>query len=119
MKRKMNLAIVVSAMIVACAGGFVNNSYKSLSVSKEAYTGSLSILGDLYKQGQVGEDVKKQAIELGRAYQFAHNEAVSALLAYQSSGAATDKQRSLETMARVSASLSKLLDFVRPYLKED
>ena len=115
MKRKL-VPIILVLFLVACAGNFVSNGYKTLSVSKEAYDSSLSILGDLYKKGQVGEDVKAKAIELGTLYKAAHNEAAGALLAYQSSGSQKDRDRYALAIKDASERLSRLLEYIKPYI---
>jgi hypothetical protein len=116
MKRKISL-IVLTLALVACSGKFVNNSFKSLTISKQTYESSLQILGDLYKQGQLPEDVKEKAISLGRIYKATHNEAVAALLQYQQSGTEDDKQKYMELSIDVGKRLADLLAYIQPYVK--
>ena len=83
---KVPLILLLALMLLSCANSFTKNAFDTLSISKETYNSTLSIAGDLYKQGLMSEEQKNEAIKLGNAYKLVHNEAVGALLNYKTSG---------------------------------
>lgn len=117
MKRKALLTFLLVALCLVACSQFVTNAYRGLMVSKEAYDAALSAMGDLYKEGVIGEQEKEKAIELGRIYKQAHNDAVAALEAYEASGAETDKDKYLFAVGAASAALADLIAYCRPYLE--
>jgi len=118
---KVSVSLIFLLTLVACASGFVKNSFDTLSVSKATYESTLSIAGDLYKQGLMSEAQKNEAVRYGDLYRQVHNESVSALLAYKTSGASSDKEKYLHSMSNVSARLSMLIEYMKPFIlkKED
>lgn len=119
-KAKVAIYLVLVLVLVACAS-FGQNAYRSLVVSQQAYDTTLSILGDLYKAGKLTEAQKEKAISIGRAYQQAHNKAVTALLTYETSDQSTEAatklayQRAATDAAKI---LSELLAYAAPFIEK-
>ena len=116
MRRKLYLALVLLVLLAACGPNLVRDGYRALTVSYQGYDVALSGMGDLYREGLIGEDVKTQAIEYGRAYKVAHNEAVRALAAYEERGGAEAKDAYLQAAQDASAALARLINYAKPYL---
>jgi len=120
MKRalKFGVLIVVVLALVACAS-FSQNAYRSLVVSQQTYDTTLSILGDLYKVGKVTEAQKDQAIAIGKEYKAAHNEAVAALLVYETSDQSTEaanKAAYQKVATSAAAILARLVAFANSFI---
>lgn len=118
-RRKFQIAFLVcllSVGLVACTATFTRDAYRTLAVSQQTYDGTLSALGDMYKQGLVNEATKDKAIELGRFYKAAHNEAVAALLAYETNPTPDGKKKYLDLAADASKRLADLITFAKPFL---
>jgi hypothetical protein len=108
---KTSVLVLIVLAMVACAG-FSQNAYRSLVVSQQTYDTTLSVLGDLYKAGKVTEAQKEKAISIGRAYQQAHNNAVTALLLYETSDQTTEAARKLAYQQAAAAAVKILSDLV-------
>lgn len=121
MKRKVFLAGVAVFLILgmaACAS-FTRDAYRTLTISNQAYDTTLSVMGDLYREGKVSEAQKQAAIEIGNVYKVAHNEAIAALLMYEESGGAeANKQAYLSAASRAAGALAKLLAYCRPLIEK-
>lgn len=119
-RRFQLMALVVAlAFVVGCAGKFVKNSYRSLAVSQNQYEVSLSILGDLYKEGKITSAEKDNIIKYARMYKVAHNEAVKSLEMYALSDY-TDKDAKVVYLEKAALAASRLTGFlaaVAPYLE--
>ena len=113
------LPLIALIFIFGCAESFVQNSYKTLSVSKEAYNSTLSMAGSLYKQGLMTEAQKDEAIKYGNLYMQTHNESVNALLTYKTSGLVSDKDKYLALMADTSARLATLIEYLKPFILKE
>jgi hypothetical protein len=113
--RKYFLLILLMAMFLmaGCANKFTDNAYKTLAVSKETYDSTLSIAGDMYRQGHIQEEQKEKAIEYGTGYMVVHNEAVAALLEYELHESEDAKQKYIDTISDVLSRLSFLIDYVK------
>lgn len=116
---RSSLALLVLIFVLGCVESFVQNSYKTLSVSKEAYSSTLSIAGSLYKQGLMTEAQKDEAIKYGNLYMQVHNESVAALLNYKTSGLASDKDIYLNLMADVAIRLANLTNYLKPFILKE
>ena len=116
-KGRAVVAISVVLMFMVSCAHFTENAYRTLTVSKQTYTITLSALGDLYKQGQITEEQKAKVIQLSRAYKHAHNKAAMFLLDYETSKAESDKQRYIEAATAVSTRLVDLLEYIEPFIK--
>jgi len=112
-KYQMFILLMAMFMLAGCANRFVENSYKTLAVSKETYDSTLNIAGDLYRQGHVEEAQKEKAIEYGTAYMIVHNEAVASLLEYELNENEDAKQKFIDTLSDVLSRLSYLIDYVK------
>ena len=108
---------LLSMLIQGCTQRTVKVAFDSAVVSKEAYTATLSTLGELYKEGVVDEGTKDLAIEYGRVYKEAHNAMVIALADYAEDQAnLTARKAYLNAAINASHALAKLLTLVEPYL---
>uniref|UniRef100_A0A6M3JKZ3 Uncharacterized protein n=1 Tax=viral metagenome TaxID=1070528 RepID=A0A6M3JKZ3_9ZZZZ len=123
MKKFLRINVLMMAMVMlllmygaACEDYFLN-SYKTLAISKQTYDTTLSVLGDLYKQGKLTVDQKDKSIELGRIYKEAHNVATLALFAYDASKNTTDKEAFEAAMSVAAKRLTEFLTFVQPLMK--
>lgn len=110
------LVSVLLAMFVVSCTTLVRDGYRALSVSQQTYDSTLSALGDLYHQGMLTESQRDTAIKYGRLYRAAHNEAVTALLAYETDPVPDNKQRYLNSAAKASQQLAALIEFAKPFL---
>lgn len=119
MRRAVSISIFLIAVLTmfACAT-FTRDAYRTLTVSQQTYDTTLSIMGDLYREGKVTESQKQKAIELGRAYKLSHNGAVVALARYEEQGGEANKQAYLLAMQDVSRTLSELLSYCRPLIEK-
>ena len=120
---RTNIVVWMAAMLMlmvmygAACDDFVKTSYQTLSVSKQTYDTTLSVMGDLYKQGKLTEVQKDKAIELGWIYKEAHNMAVLALVVYDASNNSADKGAFEAAIAESAKRLTEFLTFVQPLLK--
>lgn len=110
-------AVLVLAMAViwGCAD-FTRNAYRTLAVSQATYDGTLTTLGSLYKEGKMTEEDKAKAVELGRLYKNAHNDAVSALEAYVLAPKETEveaKDAYIAAASKASVTLANLIAYLR------
>jgi len=115
---RISCLVFVVLALVACAT-FSQNAYRSLVVSQQTYDTTLSVLGDLYKAGKLTEAQKEKAVSIGRAYQSAHNKAVSALLIYETSDQSTEAAAKLayqQAAAEASKILVELVTYAAPYI---
>ena len=115
---RISCVIFIVLAMVACAS-FSQNAYRSLVVSQQTYDTTLSVLGDLYKAGKVTEAQKDKAIALGREYQKAHNNAVTALLLYETSDQTTEAARKLayqKAAADAAKILADLVAYAAPFI---
>lgn len=115
---RISCLIFVVLALVACAS-FSQNAYRSLVVSQQTYDTTLSVMGDLYKAGKLTDAQKEKAISIGRAYQSAHNKAVSALLVYEASDQSTEAATKLAyQQAALDAAkiLAELVAYAAPYI---
>jgi hypothetical protein len=115
---RISCLIFVVMALVACAS-FSQNAYRSLVVSQQTYDTTLSVLGDLYKAGKLTEAQKEKAISIGRAYQKAHNDAVTALLLYETSDQSTAEAKKLayqKAAADAAKILAELVAYAAPYI---
>lgn len=125
MKRKevfgyLMVGVLVAGMLWACAD-FTRNAYRTLAVSQATYDGTLTTLGALYKEGKLSEEEKRKAVELGRVYKDAHNDAVSALEAYVLAPKGTEeeqKQAYVVAAGKASVALADLIGYLRARKEE-
>jgi hypothetical protein len=115
---RISCLIFIVLTLVACAS-FSQNAYRSLVVSQQTYDTTLSVMGDLYKAGKLTEAQKEKAIFIGRAYQKAHNDAVTALLLYETSDQSTAEAKKLayqKAAADAAKILAELVAYAAPYI---
>lgn len=115
---RVSVLILVALALVACAS-FSQNAYRSLVVSQQTYDTTLSVMGDLYKAGKLTEAQKEKAISIGRAYQAAHNKAVTALLVYETSDQSNEAATKLayqQAAADAAKILADLVAYAEPYI---
>jgi hypothetical protein len=111
------LSVLMLAVLIACVN-FTQDAYRTLSISQQGYDTALSVMGDLYKEGKLSEDIKNQAIVFGRAYKMAHNDAVIALADFETSGGEANKQAYMNASVKAAAALSKLLAYCKPFIEK-
>jgi biotin carboxylase len=115
---RVSVLVLMVFALVACAT-FSENAYRSLIVSQQTYDTTLSVLGDLYKSAKLTESQKEKAISIGRAYQSAHNKAVTALLTYETSDKTTEPAAKLayqQAAAEAAKILAELVAYAAPYI---
>jgi len=117
MKRALqaNALVLVVLALVACAT-FTRDAYRTLAVSQQAYDATLSVMGDLYREGKVTEVQKQKIIELGRLFKLAHNGALVALTKYEERGGDAYKLAYLAAAQDATNTLSALLTYCRPFI---
>jgi len=117
MKAKISLgAVLLLAVLLSCAT-FSQTAYKTLFVSYYSYDATLSVLGDLYKEGKVAEEEKVHAIRLGHIYSKAHNEAVGALAKYEEAGGAGSQDAYKVAATAMADALVELIAYCRPIIE--
>ena len=115
--RKLALLAILLVMVTwSCASQQIEQSYKTLAISKTTYDTTLTMAGDLYRQGAITEQTKEQAIKYGTVFMLAHNQAVVALLEFQAISTKEAGEKANATLLAVSSALSRLLDFLEPYI---
>lgn len=116
-KTKLFVMAVLLVALAACVT-FTRDAYRTLTVSQQTYDTTLSVMGDLYREGKVTEVQKTKAIELGRAYKLAHNGAVVALANYEEKGGEANKQAYLDASQDVAKALSALIAYCKPFIEK-
>lgn len=92
----------------------IKDTYRALSVGGQAYDLGMTGIADLYRNGQVGEEDKAKAIEIGNYYYDAYHTAVEGLALYaDTEGEQGDIQL---LMLEVGKQLGKFLAYVNPIL---
>lgn len=112
-----SVAIILIFGLIACAS-FTRDAYRTLTVSQQTYDTTLSVMGDLYREGKITDKQKNQGIEIGRAYKLAHNEAVASLTLYEEKGGQANKDAYIAASARAAGALAKLLAYCRPLIEK-
>ena len=112
--------LVMIAATLGCASNtkkdVVSGTYKALSIGGNAYDAAMSGIGDLYRQGHVGEDVKAEAIKIGNVYHDAYHAAVEALKTYAETDVEVGDLQ--QKVYAVGAALGKLLAYINPLLSK-
>jgi len=99
MKTKRSICIIVMALVfmVGCVGekltrdDIIQDSRTVLKLSRITYYSTLREIGVLYKMGAIDDAVRQDVIDIGRKFKDAHNLAVSAIRAFDKSGAVSDE----------------------------
>jgi hypothetical protein len=110
--------IVVIMLLVACGAStrdqVIKDSYRALSVGGQAYDLGMTGVATLHRNGQVGDEVKTEAITVGKYYYDAYHTAVEGLALYaETEGEQGDIQL---LMLEVGKQLGKFLAYVNPIL---
>lgn len=118
MKRLLPIALLL--LLVGCMHNvkLVTVSYNVLATSQASYDAAMKSVADLYKQGRISDDAKEKIVTVARTYSEAHNAAVKALDAYNTSGDASDEERLTQQILLANQALIDLLAIVKPYLEE-
>lgn len=118
---RISLVLMITALLMAGCGGtekqkVVRGTYKALSIGGNAYDAAMKGIGDLYKQGHIGEEEKAEAIKIAHVYSDAYHAAVEALKTY----AATDIEAGdlQQKIYAVGTALGKLLAYLNPLLNK-
>ena len=122
MRTKISILILmlgVLFLVVSCAYniGLVGSTYKLLLTSQISYDTGMKVAADLYRQGRITDREKEAIIAVGTLYAEAHNLAVAALANYEKTKDSADQERLTSQIAIATATLSKLLELLRPYLE--
>jgi hypothetical protein len=115
---KKLLVLLAVLAVAGCAGTFDRDASRVLAVSNQVYDTTMSVLGDLYAQGELSAEVKAEAIELGGRYMDAHNLAVDALLDYIEIGTDESRDKYLAYAEFAAKQLTALIEFAKPYLED-
>jgi predicted nucleic acid-binding protein len=109
------ILIAVALLMVGCANTaqMIDNSYKTLSVSKVTYDSTMTSLADLKKANAIEDSAVEKAIMWGTLYMLSHNTAVASLLAYEVNQTDENKEELLARMQETATKLSDLLLFIR------
>lgn len=110
------LIVALIFMVATACATFKTNSFKVLSVSAATYDATMKSAADLYRQGELTNDQKDKAIELGRSYWAAYHSAVAALAAYETTNSAEDEKRAETAITAVSVFLGEFLSYVEPLI---
>ena len=119
MRKTISVVVVLTIfLLMGCAASTKNNvinaSYKALSIGGNSYDVAMSAVGDLYKEGLVGEDEKAKALELAGYYYDAYHLAVNSLKIYAKTDIdAGDLQQNIYA---VGQALGELLGYLNPLL---
>lgn len=121
MNKRKSLFLFVSLVVLmfsfACAT-VDKTSYKTLYVSQTTYDTTMTMLGDLYKQGKITEKQKQKIIDKAKKYKEAHNLAVNAFLKYKESGLTTDEENYLIMISKASVLLAEFINLAKPYIEK-
>jgi len=121
MRTRNSIFVLLLGMmfLVACTYniGLVGSTYKLLLTSQISYDTGMKVAADLYRQGRITDREKATIIAVGALYAEAHNAAVAALASYEKTKDAADQERLTSQIAIATATLSKLLELLRPYLE--
>lgn len=119
MKRKIGMWVVASVLIVSYLYGcatFTRDAYRAGAISKAAHEVVMQGMGELYKEGLIGEDDKDAAVKYGRLHQDVHNKAIESLARYRELGLDKDRDDYLDFAAKASLLLAEMMNYARPYL---
>lgn len=81
MKTRISLTLALCLLLTAGCATLEKDPYGSLRMSQEAFTGTVNILTELHKDGQIGDDeveIITQAIHAGEQYLIEWEEAIKA-----------------------------------------
>lgn len=109
------LAILLMLSLVACSA-FVSTTYKAGAISKYSWKTAVRGMGELYDEGLISYDVKKDVLKYGELYRVAHNNAMEALARYAETKDVNQQQAYLQFASDASNALADLLNYCRPYL---
>jgi len=108
--------LITCIYIVSCAT-FTRDAYRTLSVSKETYTATISTINDLYKQRLVAPEDYQKIMSLARDYQYFHNKSVDALTLYKQNNEPSFKEIYQKYAVKLGETLSKIIEESKQYLE--
>lgn len=119
--RKINIVLImmffVLALVQACED-FEKNSYRVLVSAANIYNLSMESVADLQKKGYIKTEDREEINSIAQVYYDAYQTAIDAFEAYKIAHDTDAKNRLTTSIGLVSASLSKLVERVKPYLIE-
>jgi hypothetical protein len=101
-----------------CASKMEQTTYSTLAISQTTYETTLSIIGDLYKQGKVPETKKDEIVAKAKEYKKAHNLTVEAFILYKQSEEIAKEKDYLINLTRTTVLLTELLQLAEPYIEK-
>lgn len=114
---KFSVLFLVALALIACAT-FTRDAYRTLAVSYQTYDTTLSVVGDLYKEGKVTEAQKTKVIALGRTYAAAHNGTVIALANYETVNTDISKQAYVSAAINAAKALAEFVAYCQPLIEK-
>lgn len=120
MIRRRTLPVLLSIMLlvsmIACAS-FVKTSYVTLNESKDLYYTAMGIVADFQSKGLIDQVKRDQINKVAKIYKEAHNTAVDALVVYQKTSLAGDKQKLITAIAEATSKwtqVATLINAIKP-----
>ncbi len=94
MKRKVRFIIplLLSLSLIACAT-FVKTSYVTLNESKDLYYTAMGMVADFQSKEIINQAKRDEINKIAKIFKEAHNLAVDALVTYQKTSLAADKDK--------------------------
>jgi len=120
----LGVALALAAVMIftqSCAYnvGFVQTTYKLLSISNVSYDTAMKTAADLYGQKRITDEQKAEIIKIGKTFAGAHNAAVEALASYEETKAVSEQEKMSAQIEIASKALAELLNLIKPYLTKD
>lgn len=125
------LAVFIAVALIFAFTGLLGNcvhtqeakrvqqqAFKVLQTSKIAYTASLREIGNLYRAGVIHDDVRTEAVDVGRKYKDAHNLAVEAYRTWMTTGKVEDQESFDKAFDAAMTWYSEFMDMATKYLTE-
>lgn len=115
--RMMVLALVVLGLM-ACAGTFKTNAYKTLASGAAIYEAGYPAFLELHQKGLISDAVKANGKALAIKYWAAYHAATDALITYDAIGTAESEAKVKVALDEASRCLSNLSDYIQPFLSK-
>jgi hypothetical protein len=98
-----SILVVVMFLMVACAGTFTQNAYRSIYISGKSYDTSMKVVADLQKQGIIDQAKRDQINKIATIFYTAYQSASDALGVYVSTETATNQEKVVAALNALSA----------------
>lgn len=110
------LCVALAVSIMACAS-FTKNAYRTLSVAGSTYDVGMRSAADLYQQGKITDGQKTEVVDVATQYRNAYIVAVDALVAYEKTDTAEDKDRVEAALTEFSKVSGQLISLLQKYIQ--